>query len=256
LTSAPDLSLVMPCHDEREVVGATVGELLDAFERAGVTLELVTVDNGSSDGTGELLEALAEGEPRIVVHRIARNQGYGFGILDALPRCRGRWVGHIAADGQVDADDVVRLYELADRTDGRVVAKVRRRFRLDGARRSVVSVVYNLLMSVFWPGIGTLDVNGIPKLVRREVLELMRLESRDWMLDPELMIKARAMGLRVVELNILARARFAGRSHVVVADVFAFLARLASFRFGGALSPWRRQWVKGPGLLGFDLSDR
>jgi len=237
---APDLSLVMPCYNEQEVVGATVSDLLFAFETAGVALELVAVDNGSSDETGVILESLAAEEPRVVVHRIERNLGYGFGILNAFPRCSAAWIGHIPADGQVDAEDVVRLYRLASRTDGRIVAKVRRRFRLDGAKRSVVSALYNVLMGLLWPGIGSTDINGVPKLVRREVLEALRLESRDWMLDPEIMIKARRMNLRVVELNILARPRSGGRSHVVAADAFGFLVRLAAFRFGGEFSAWKR----------------
>ncbi len=83
---APDLSLVMPAFNEEEIVAATVSELLEAFERAGHRLEIVAVDNGSSDRTGAILRELSSRDPRVVPLRVEVNQGYGFGVLAGLPR--------------------------------------------------------------------------------------------------------------------------------------------------------------------------
>jgi len=59
----PDLSLVMPCYNEEALVGYTIPKLFDAFSKAGHQLELVAVDNGSCDRTGERLRALAARYP-------------------------------------------------------------------------------------------------------------------------------------------------------------------------------------------------
>lgn len=237
----PELSLVVPAYNEAGGVGSTIDRLFAAFAASPYCLEVVAVDNGSTDGTGEVLRAMQARHPRLTVHTVPVNEGYGNGILQGIPLASAPWVGMIPADGQVDAEDVVRLFEAALASDAPVVAKVRRRFRLDGIRRKVVSVAYNLMVLALWPGLGTLDMNGSPKLLRREALRAMQLNSRQWFLDPELMIKAHYMGLKVLEVNVFARMRGTGMSHVRVATCWEFLTELLRYRFLGALSTWRRE---------------
>jgi glycosyltransferase involved in cell wall biosynthesis len=237
----PDLSFVIPAYNEAGGIGPVVTRLFEAFAQGGHRLELVVVDNGSTDDTGKVLGSLRERFPLLRVHRVEVNQGYGHGILEGIPLARGSWVGMIPADGQVDAEDVVRLYEAALSSGAGVVAKVRRRFRLDGFKRKVVSTAYNLLVLVLWPGIGTLDTNGSPKLLKREDLRAMRLTSRQWFLDPELMIKAHYLGLRVIELNVFARMRGTGLSNVRPSTCLEFLRELFRYRFTGVLREWRRE---------------
>lgn len=239
--TTPDLSLIVPCYNEEESCGLTIRRLLDAFEAAGHTLEIVAVDNGSHDRTGEILADIARERPLVRPHRVHVNQGYGFGIISGIPLATGHWVGMIPADGQVDAEDVVRLYESAAETRGDVVAKVRRRFRMDGPRRKLVSIGYNLLIRLLWPRLDSLDVNGSPKLMTRSSLLAMQLESHGWFLDPELMLKAHAMKLRVLELNVFARMRGNGTSHVRASTCWEFLRSMLVFRFGRPLRDWKRR---------------
>jgi len=235
-----DVSFVIPAYNEAGGVAFTINRLFAAFEGAGHRLEIVAVENGSTDNTGAVLQELQRQHPRLRLHRVPVNQGYGYGILQGIPLAGAEWVGIIPADGQVDAEDVVRLYEVATSTDGNIVAKVRRRFRLDGAARKIISTSYNLLVLVLWPGLGTLDVNGSPKLLRRDKLQLLQLSSTRWFLDPELMIKAHYLGLRTVEVNVFARLRSAGLSHVRWATSWEFLRDLLRYRFLGVLREWRR----------------
>lgn len=239
-TTTPDVSIVMPCYNEASIVEYTVRRLVAAFTDRSWRLELVTVDNGSSDGTGEILARLQRELPGVVPYRVERNQGYGHGVLAGLPQCRADWVGILPADGQVDAEDVVRLFEAVVASDGWVLAKVRRRFRMDGLWRKVVSVLYNLFVLALWPRLGSIDVNGSPKLFPRRAYEAMDLQSRDWLLDPEIMIKAHRLGLAVLELNVFARMRGNGLSHVRAATCWQFLHRLVAFRCSGVFSAWER----------------
>jgi len=237
--SQPLLSLIMPCYNEEGVIGYTIPRLVQAFEQSGYPLELVACDNGSTDKTGEMIQEFVDQDLPIVLHKIDVNQGYGNGVLDAVPVCTGDFIGIIPADGQIDAEDVVRVYESVARSNGNVIGKVYRRFRLDGPWRIVVTTFYNLFMLALWPKIGSYDVNGSPKILPRQVLIDMKLESKNWLLDPEIMIKAGYMGVSVIEMNAFARMREHGESHVQVSTIWQFISILLRYRFGDKLKKWR-----------------
>lgn len=229
--SEPDVSFVIPCYNEEDVLGYTLQRLHSAFERAGHNLQLVLVDNGSSDRTGEIIAEFASRHALAVPHRVDVNEGYGNGVLSGLPLCSAPWVGIIPADGQVDAEDVVRLYEAVVTTNGHVVGKVRRRFRMDGIYRKIVSTSYNLFVRSLWPRLESIDINGSPKILPADVIKDMDLRSKGWLLDPEIMIKAHYMGLRVMEFNVFSRMRGNGTSHVKPVTCWEFLQNLLKFRF-------------------------
>ena len=237
--ASPELSFVVPCYNEEGMVEYTIPRLFKAFDQAGYRLELIAVDNGSTDRTGEVLKRLAAQNPAIVYHRVDVNEGYGNGILKGIPLCTAPWIGIIPADGQVDAEDVVRLYEAVITTDGNVLGKVRRRFRMDGLQRAVISVFYNFFVRGLWPRLESLDINGSPKLLPRQIVSAMELRSKDWLLDPEIMIKAHYMGVRVLELNAFSRMRANGTSNVRIGDCFTFVWYLLMFRFS---SKWRKNF--------------
>jgi glycosyltransferase involved in cell wall biosynthesis len=237
---SPDISLVMPCYNEEESIPYSIPRLLRAFERAGYRLQLVAVDNGSRDRTWELIRKYAADHPEVTPVHIETNTGFGQGILSGLPHAKSGWIGTVAADGQVDAEDLVRLFEAAVATDGLVLAKVRRRFRMDGFLRKIISVCYNGFVWALWPRVGSLDVNGQPRLLRREVWELMALTSTNWLLDPEMVVKAHYLGVRVLELNVFARMRGNGLSHVRLSTCWQFFTHLLKMRFSRQLDSWRR----------------
>ena len=232
----PDVSFIMPCYNEEEVLDYTIPNLVRAFSERGHRLELVAIDNGSSDSTGAVIARLQQQLPGIVTTRVSPNEGYGNGVLHGIPLCTAPWIGIIPADGQVDAEDVVRLFDAALATRGRVVAKVRRRFRMDGVMRKVISTSYNLFVRMLWPGLASIDINGSPKLLPADAIRAMHLESKDWLLDPELMVKAHRMGLRVLELNVFARMCGAGLSHVRASTCWDFFHQLLLSRL---TSRWR-----------------
>ncbi len=236
----PELSLIVPCYNEREVIPYTIPQLVQAFEKAGHRLELIACDNGSTDGTGAIIdEFVASGMP-VIHRRVEVNEGYGNGVLQSIPACTAPWIGIIPADGQVDAEDVARLFDTLKHSDGMVLGKVRRRFRMDGMARKVVSVGYNVFVWCLWPRLGSIDINGSPKIIHRDVIAVMELGSKQWFLDPEIMVKAHYLGVRVLEMNVFARMRGNGLSHVRASTCWEFFRNLIQFKFGRSLSHWRR----------------
>lgn len=254
-----DFSLVVPCYNEQESIPFTIPPLCAAFEKAGIRLELVAVDNGSRDRTGEILDGFAARGLPVRKVRVETNEGYGWGVICGLREARADWIGMIPCDGQVDPEDVVKLFESVRYSDGKVIGKVRRRFRLDGFLRKVVSIAYNVIVFCLWPGLGSIDVNGSPKMLHREVLRRLDLRSKRWFLDPELMIKAHYLGVRVIEVNVFARMRGHGLSHVRATTCWEFFSTLMRYRFGSELSRWRRDVAplpEGPVSVAPDFATR
>ena len=238
----PQISLVMPCYQEEESIGETAPDLVHAFNDAGIDLDLVMVDNGSTDRTGVIIdELIARGLPIRKV-RVELNRGYSNGIQCGYEVCASAPViGHVCADGQVSAEDVVRTFRLMEGREERIVAKVRRRFRQDDFRRKIVSLIYNVGMHLLFGKLGAIDLNGTPKMYSRKNLERMDLQSRDWFLDPEIMIKAKALGLRVIEIDVEGYARHGGTSHFRAQTLLEFATNVLRYRFGGELRDFRRR---------------
>lgn len=235
----PELSLIMPCYNEEETVPYTIPQLVEAFAARDHKLELVACDNGSRDRTWEIIEGFASDGLPVVPHKVEVNEGYGHGILSAISSCSAPWIGWIPADGQVDAEDVVRLWEVLKHANPPVLGKVRRRFRMDGLIRKIVSISYNAFVRALWPTLGSIDVNGVPKIVHRETLEKIAPVSKDFFIDPEVMIKGHHLGVQVLEMNVFARMRSNGRSHIRAGTCWEFVVNILRFRFFG-LGQWKR----------------
>lgn len=214
----------------------TATHVVDAFRGQSIPLELVLVDNGSSDSTGAIIDELvAEGMPVVKV-RVEVNRGYGHGILTGLRRCTGDFVGFLCADSQVEASDVARVAEISLASKTPKMVKVRRRFRMDGLHRKVISIIYNALANIVFGGLHSIDINGNPKIMPREYYERMQLRSEDWFLDPEVMIKAKRLGLPIYEFNVLGQMRPEGYSHVRGSTMWEFFKNLMNYRFNSSMA--------------------
>lgn len=228
----PDISIVMSCYNEEEIVGYTISQLVTAFEKSGRRLQLVAVDNGSWDQTGDIIKEWARRNPSVIYRRVEKNVGYGNGVISGIPLCTAPWVCFNLADLPVEAQEVVKLYEIAVNSKSPRLFKVRRRFRMEGPLRRIVSTTYNLLVTLFFGDLGSFDINANPKILPRAHLQRMNLQSKDWFIDLELTIKAKRMGLRVFETNVFAQSNPGRVSTVKAGTCWEFAINLLKFRFG------------------------
>ncbi|HJN74352.1 MAG TPA: glycosyltransferase family 2 protein [Myxococcota bacterium] len=224
------LGLSVPLYDEEDCCEEVVADILTALGAAGIPHTLALVDNGSTDGTLAIIERLAIEHQDVLVVRLQDNAGYGGGILAGLQQLDTPILGWCWGDGQVPPEVLVEAYRLL--VEGCDLAKARRTVRLDGAQRRAVTRVYNAVMALGF-GLDTSDVNGCPKLMTREAFEALQLRSKDWFLDPECMLGAKKLGLRVAEVEAVMRPRFGGASKVRGETITEFLRHLWA---------WRRGW--------------
>jgi dolichol-phosphate mannosyltransferase len=108
------LSAVIPAHNEADVVGPTVEELAAQLDAEQLDYEIVVVDDGSSDGTSDVVAKLAEANARIVGVRNDGEHGFGFAVRAGLGAYSGDAAVVVMADGSDDPRDVVLYYRVLE----------------------------------------------------------------------------------------------------------------------------------------------
>jgi glycosyltransferase involved in cell wall biosynthesis len=202
----------MPVYNESGVIADVVEELTrDVVSRLDGA-EIMLVDDGSTDGTGAILDGLARSHPHVTVLHAPRNQGHGPSLRMAFETSAGDWLFQMDSDGQQRAAEFWDLWELRDEAD--LVVGVRRG-RSEGRHRDFVSAAARLAGRL--AGGGRLrDVNVPFKLIRRSVWDDLRgcIPARP--VAPSLLIAigASVRGWRVAEVEISHLPRRAGTSTV------------------------------------------
>ena len=138
----PALSIVIPVFNEAENIEPMVREIVAAFARREEAVEVVFVDDASTDGSVAVLRSMAE-ETGIVRHvRHRRNFGQSAAVASGFQAARGQWIGTLDGDGQNDPADLPRMLDEARRLGVDCVTGVRAR-RQDSVIRKISSRVAN-----------------------------------------------------------------------------------------------------------------
>ncbi len=140
------LSVVLPVYQERDGVAEVVARTIEVLTEEGVRFEIIAVDDGSTDGSGEVLKELAERYPDVVrVLRHPYNKGNGAAVKTGIRAARGDLVACLDADGQHDPADLVRLLPHAAEYD--LVVGARPRGQAGPWHRALANRFYNALAS-------------------------------------------------------------------------------------------------------------
>jgi dolichol-phosphate mannosyltransferase len=108
------LSVVIPAHNEVESIGETVDATAGELEEAGIDYELIVIDDASGDGTGEVVSAIAESNPRVRCVRSHLPPGFGHAIRAGLELYTGDAVAIMMADLSDSPKDLVRYYRVLE----------------------------------------------------------------------------------------------------------------------------------------------
>jgi len=223
----PALSLVLPAFNEDANIARAVRDAAAAAETLVADYEVVVVDDGSRDQTGERLAALeAELGPRLRVVRHERNRGYGAALRSGFAVAEGDLVFYTDSDNQFDLSELASVIPLMREWDAVLGYRIARQ---DARRRLMTSWVFNHLACVVF-GLRVRDLNCSFKLFRRDVLRSLPLVSDDFFIDTEMVVRLHRGGWRYVERGVTHLPRTAGRSTVRFSDVPRTLAAIVRMR--------------------------
>lgn len=207
---AHSLSLIIPCYNESASLPALIDRCTQVTRHPDV--EVVLVDNGSTDDTPSRLAELLDGRERMRSVRVEVNQGYGFGILSGLRTATSDLVAWTHADLQTDPTDILAALAVYDREADpeRLFVKGRRQERPLGDR--VFTGGMAILESVLFRQ-SLWDINAQPTVMPRSFFESWKEPPFDFSLDLYAYVQARRRGLRVERVPVRFGAREHGQSH-------------------------------------------
>lgn len=209
------LSFVLPMYNEKGNIERMAQETLDAGRRLAHDFEIIIVDDASTDGSGEIADALAKKHPEVRVIHHSVNRRLGGALRSGFAAASREYVLYVDSDLPIDmkeADGAVMLIDNADMVIGY------RTSRAEGAKRAVMSWAYNRLIRLVF-GLRVRDVNFAFKLFRREVLDHITLESEGSFIDAEFLIETSRGGYRINEYGLNYFPRIAGVSTLSGFDV-------------------------------------
>jgi glycosyltransferase involved in cell wall biosynthesis len=206
----PRLSWFFPAHNEAANLEGLIAEALETLPNLADTFEIIAVDDGSTDRTPEIADALAGSHPDIVraVHH-PTNLGYGAALRSGFGAARYELVAFTDGDRQFHVVDIGRLTARMAEPDQPDVVVGYRIKRADAPLRLAYARAYRLANRLFF-GLKVADVDCAAKLFRREALQGLRVESDGAFFSAEMIIKLRASGRSVVEVGIPHYPRTAG----------------------------------------------
>jgi len=218
----PELSVVMPAYNEEEALSVTLPEAVEALDAICGEWELIVVDDGSTDGTAEVLRQHATEDARIRVLTQQSNLGYGMAVRRGFDAARFLVVGTVDADGQFDLREFSLLYPLLKKAHLAVGYRTR---RADGWRRRSASRISNLLVRRVL-GIRVRDLDCRLRLFRKSLLQMIAFTGDHFVFDAEVLARTRETGLRWAETGVNHYPRRAGSSKASTRSVFSTLREL------------------------------
>jgi glycosyltransferase involved in cell wall biosynthesis len=207
------LSLVTPVFNGAAFIEGSVREILRALEALGEPFELIVVDDGSRDGTADAVRRIEDPRVRLIAHPV--NEGKGNAITHGLAAARGRLVGWLDADLDIEPEVIVRAAHQFERepVDAVIGSKRHGASAVDyPAIRRVYSAGFQLLVATLFR-INVKDTQVGAKVFRRELIDVVRplLLIKRYAFDLEVLAVGAEFGFtRVREIPIELNYRFTG----------------------------------------------
>lgn len=203
------VSAMFPCYNDGATIGKLVDDVYQALTPLVADVEVIVVNDGSSDDSAEVLGKLTVERPwlKVVTHEV--NRGYGGALISGFEAAQHDWIFYTDGDAQYDAREAAALVVLAtDRID---VVQGYKRGRGDPWHRRIIGRVYHQVVKRLF-GLPMRDTDCDFRLFRRSLVVDRPLTSTSGVICVELVRNFRVAGARIVETPVSHYFRPSGRS--------------------------------------------
>jgi glycosyltransferase involved in cell wall biosynthesis len=200
------LSLVLPAHNEEDNIRIVVEDALRVLPQYTDTFEIIPVNDGSRDATGDILQQLAADDDRVRPVSYTMNKGYGGALVSGFDATRYDYVMFMDADRQFDIADIARLAPFVGRYD--IVAGFRME-RSDPLIRRINAEVFNVAVRILF-GVHLRDLDCAFKIFRGDQLRSLDLISNGALINCEMQAKLRRQGATLQQVGVEHYPRIAG----------------------------------------------
>lgn len=224
------ISVFFPTFNEEGSIKETVENAKKVLEKVAKNWEIIIVNDGSTDKTGEIATKLANGDKRIRVISHKENKGYGASLKSGFYNAKYPWIAFTDSDGQFDFSEIAKFIEKQKLTRSDLVIGYYKKRRVSKFK-IITSRMWELAVMVLF-SLHARDIDCGFKLVSKKVIDkIPKLESeRGAFISSELLIKAKKAGFKIVEIPVTHYPRIkgkgTGRNIRVIIKSFVDLFRL------------------------------
>ena len=220
------MSVIIPVFNEVELLGEAVRRVNAFIAEHFGDYEVVIIESGSTDGTGELCDRLASEIPQVrVIHEGGRN-GFGSALKRGYKEATKEWVWFITADTPFPLESMLDAIKLFPTND--CVLSYRSEDTRKSAFRKIQSVVYNTLVKATL-GLRVKHVNSAFKVFKREVIQSLPLISNGWFIDAETLYWLTKRKVKYTEIPVPLIDRTGGHSTITLSTPITLLKELRHF---------------------------
>ncbi|MBO0859518.1 MAG: glycosyltransferase family 2 protein [Chloracidobacterium sp.] len=203
------VSVFFPALNDENSIAGLIAEAIEVALRVTDDYEVIVVNDGSSDGTAEVLNALASREPRLRVIHHQSNRGYGGALRSGFENATKDLIFYTDGDGQYDVREMAKLIPLM--IEGVDVVNGYKIKRSDTRRRIALGAIYKFLARLMF-GLPIRDVDCDFRLMRREAIQSVSLTSTSGVICTEMIYKLSRAGCRFAETPVHHYPRLHGQS--------------------------------------------
>jgi len=197
-----ELSVFFPCYNEEKNIETTVYKAVEVLEKTAKKWEIIIVNDGSKDKTGDVALKIKKKYPNIKIVTHNPNRGYGAAFKSGLYHAQYEWITFTDSDGQFDFSEIKNFINTQEKTKADIVIGYYLGRKVSKAV-IISSKIWELIVFILF-GLKVKDIDCGFKFIRKKVVDTIpKLEAeRGAFISSEFLIKSKKSGFKIVEIPV------------------------------------------------------
>lgn len=223
------ISIILPAYNEAENISIVVTDIINCMQFLSWDYEIIIVNDGSIDNSIGVIGSLIK-NPQIKSVNHSENRGYGAALRSGFHVATMPWIFFMDSDRQFDIREITKLSKYTNDFD--MVIGYRKN-RQDNMLRKLNATIFNLAVNLLF-GLWLKDIDCAFKLIRREIIDTIKLESNGALINTELLVKTKRLGYKIKQLPVSHHPRPKGeQSGANVKVILRAIKEIILFRLTG-----------------------